>query len=65
MQEVQQSKQQIFLGDLKRSLTEMRNDAQRRIQEYQREIASVDQDLASSEKKIIKLKEKQEKSLAK
>lgn len=43
----------------------MRGDALRRIQEYQREIASVEQDLVNSEKKILKLKEKQEKSLTK
>ncbi len=43
----------------------MRGDALRRIQEYQREISAVEQDLMNSEKKILKLKEKQEKSLAK
>jgi peptidoglycan hydrolase CwlO-like protein len=41
----------------------MRNDAQRRIQEYQREIGTVEQDLTNCEKKIAKLKEKHEKSL--
>lgn len=61
-QEIQQSKQQIFLGDLKRSLTEMRNDASRRITEYTREIANVEQDLCNCEKKIAKLKKEQEKN---
>jgi SMC interacting uncharacterized protein involved in chromosome segregation len=61
-QEIHMSKQQIFLGDLKRSLSEMRGDAQRRISEYQREIGNVEQELTIAEKKIAKLKQQQEKS---
>jgi hypothetical protein len=57
-QEIHHSRQQIFLGDLKRSLTEMRGDAQRRISEYQREIATAEMELSNAEKKIVKLKEK-------
>jgi hypothetical protein len=56
-QEVQKSKQQIYLSDLKRSLAEMRMDAQRRVNEYMREIQTAEKDLTSAEKKIQKSKE--------
>lgn len=56
-QEILQSKQQIFLGDLKRSLSEMRGDASKRISDYQREISSAEKEVAAAEKKLSKTKE--------
>lgn len=60
-QEIAQSKQQIFLGDLRKSLSEMRADANKRIADYQREIAQAEKEVASAETKLARTKEQAEK----
>jgi hypothetical protein len=57
MQEVQQSRQHVFLGDLKKSLSEMRNDAVRRISDYQKEIVTAEKEVTLAEKRLAKTKE--------
>jgi hypothetical protein len=56
-QEVQQSRQHVFLGDLKKSLNEMRNDAVRRISDYQKEIVTAEKEVMLAEKRLAKTKE--------
>lgn len=62
-QELASSRQQLFLGDLKRSLSEVRHDAQRKLTEYQKELATADKDVATAEKKLIKTREAQERGV--
>lgn len=63
LQEVQQARQHVFLGDLKKSLSEMRTDAIRRIADYQKEIAAAEKEVASAEKRLNKTKEALDRSL--
>lgn len=56
-QEIQQSRQHVFLGDLKKSLNEMRSDATRRITDYQKEIATAEKEVTLAEKRLAKTKE--------
>ena len=60
-QEMLQYKQHVFLGDLRKSLSEIRADAQRRIGDYQKEINAVEKEVHSAEKKLNKSKEALEK----
>lgn len=62
-QEILQSKQSIFLGDLRRSLNEMRVDAQKRLTDYQKEIAAAEKDVAAAEKKLTKSKENYDRNM--
>eukprot|EP01038_Epipyxis_sp_PR26KG_P012593 gene12593-16887_t len=59
--EINQSKQQIFLGDLKKSLSEMRADATRRVNDYQKELSNADKEVSNAEKRLAKSKETLEK----
>lgn len=61
LQESAQSKQQIFLSDLKTSINQIRYDAQRKLSDYQKEITNAERDVATAEKKLGKSKEAQEK----
>jgi hypothetical protein len=53
----------MFLGDLKKSLNEMRTDAQRRIGDYQKEVLAAEKEVVSAEKRLAKTKEALERSL--
>lgn len=61
--EAAQSKQQIFLSDLKTSLNQIRHDAQRKLSDYQREISAVEKEVSTAEKRVSRSKEAQEKGL--
>lgn len=58
-----QTKQHLFLGDLKRSLNEIRTDSQRRVNDYQREISNAEKEVQMAEKKLAKSKEALERSI--
>ncbi|KAJ1432479.1 hypothetical protein B484DRAFT_29079 [Ochromonadaceae sp. CCMP2298] len=58
-QEQLQSRQQLFLSDLRKSLTQMRLDASRRVSDYQREINSAEKEVGLAEKKLHKSKEQE------
>ncbi len=62
-QEILQSKQQVFLGDLKRSLSTMKTETQKRIIDYQKEISAAEKDVQVAESKLTKSKDKLEKAL--
>ena len=53
----------MFLGDLKKSLNEMRTDAIRRIADYQKEITAAEKEVTSAEKRLYKTKEALDRSL--
>lgn len=62
-QELLQCKQHTYLSDLRKSLTEMRLDAQKRITDYQKEINAAEKEVTSAEKRLAKTKEALERSM--
>ncbi len=58
-----QSKQQVFLSDLKKSLGAMKTDSQKRIGDYQKEINQAEKDVSIAEKKLSKSKDQLEKAV--
>eukprot|EP00602_Paraphysomonas_sp_CaronLab_P002722 CAMPEP_0185022944 /NCGR_PEP_ID=MMETSP1103-20130426/5650_1 /TAXON_ID=36769 /ORGANISM="Paraphysomonas bandaiensis, Strain Caron Lab Isolate" /LENGTH=719 /DNA_ID=CAMNT_0027555273 /DNA_START=206 /DNA_END=2365 /DNA_ORIENTATION=+ len=56
-QELQQARQQLSLGDLKRFLADVKVDAQKRASDFQREIAAAESDVNTAEKALMKSKE--------
>lgn len=62
-QELQQARLQQMLGDLRRKMSEVKVDAQKRLTDYQREVQDADKDVASAEKKLSKSKAQLEKCL--
>jgi Sec-independent protein translocase protein TatA len=63
LQEAHQSRQNIFLGDLRKSLSEIRTESQKRINDYQNQHAAIDKEVAAAEKKLTKSKDQLEKCL--
>jgi hypothetical protein len=61
--ECQQSKQAIFLGDLRKSLSEIRYDAQKRIADYNKELTHIEKNVLLAEKKLSKSKEQFERCI--
>jgi PDZ domain-containing secreted protein len=61
--EAMQCKQNVFLGDLKKSINEVKSESQRRMMDYQKEINSAEKDVVSAEKKLMKSKEILERTL--
>ncbi len=53
----------MFLGDMKKSLNEMRTGAQCRIGDYQKEVMAAEKEVVSAEKRLAKTKEALERSL--
>ena len=62
-QELQQARQQLGLGDVRKALSEVKVDAQRRMSDYQQEIAQAEKEVLVAEKKLGKTKEHYEKCL--
>lgn len=60
---MQQAKQQLALNDIRRSLSEVKVDAQKRLSDYQREILNAEKEVVNAEKKLAKTKEQLEKHL--
>ena len=56
-QEQEQARQQTALTDIRRNLTEIKIDAQKRIADYQKEVYSAEKDVNTAEKKLQKSKE--------
>mgnify|MGYP006196904261 CR=1 FL=1 len=56
-QEMMQCKQHLYLTDLRKSLNEMRLDAQKRITDYQKEINAAEKEVTNAEKRLAKTKE--------
>ena len=56
-QELQQARQQLVLGDLKRKVLECRQDVTRKLSDYSREIDNLEKDVKASEKKLNKNKD--------
>lgn len=61
-QELQQARQQQTLGDLRKALSEVKLNAQKRLLDYQREVTIADKDVAAAEKKLLKSKSFSEKN---
>ncbi len=62
-QELQQSRQQAALGELRKQVTEVREDTERKLAEYAREVQNLAKDVAASEKKLNKSKDALSKAL--
>ena len=62
-QDFQQARQQQLLGDLRRVLSEVKVDAQKRLVDYQREVNNAEKEVANTEKKLSKSKDALEKLL--
>lgn len=62
-QELQQARQQNTLGDLRRALSEVKVDAQKKLTDYQREVNNSERDVAVAERKLAKSKESLERFL--
>mmetsp|Transcript_3854 Transcript_3854/g.6528 ORF Transcript_3854/g.6528 Transcript_3854/m.6528 type:complete len:371 (-) Transcript_3854:1395-2507(-) len=56
-QELQQARQQLSLGDLKKDLTETKAEAARKAHEYQREVMAAQADVVAAEKALQKSKD--------
>jgi len=56
-QELQQARQQTVLGDLRRQVSEVREDTERKLAEYGREVENLAKDVVASEKKLKKSKD--------
>jgi chromosome segregation ATPase len=63
LQELQQAKQQLTLNDIRRSLSEVKADAVKRLSDYQKEILNAEKEVTNAEKKLSKTKEQLEKHL--
>lgn len=63
LQELQQARQQQTLGDLRKALSEVKVDAQKRLSDYQREVSDAEKEVVFAEKKLAKFKESMEKAL--
>lgn len=62
-QELQQARLQQMLGDLRRKMSEVKVDAQKRLTDYQREVQEAERDVGVAEKKLAKSKAQLEKCL--
>ena len=62
-QDFQQARQQQLLGDLRRVLSEVKVDAQKRLADYQREVNGSEKEVAAAEKRLSKSKDVLEKTL--
>jgi hypothetical protein len=56
-QELQQARQQQTVGDLRRALSEVKVDAQKKLTDYQREISNAEKNVSLAEKKLAKSKD--------
>ena len=59
--ELQTSRQQLVGSEWKKALSDLRHDAERKLLDYQRELAAVEKDFHNAEKKLMKSKETLEK----
>jgi hypothetical protein len=62
-QDFQQARQQQLLNDLRRALSEVKVDAQKRLADYQREVNGAEKEVAAAEKRLSKSKDVLEKTL--
>lgn len=51
------------MSDLKTSINQIRQDAQRKLSDYQKEISNAEKDVSSAEKRLAKSKDSQEKGV--
>lgn len=51
------------MSDLKTSINQIRQDAQRKLSDYQKEISNAEKDVFSAEKRLAKSKDSQEKGV--
>jgi len=62
-QELQQARLQQVLGDLRRKLSEVKVDAQKRLIDYQREVGDAEKEVVAAERRLAKSKAQLEKCL--
>lgn len=62
-QELQQARQELTLAEIRKSLNEVKTDANRRLVGYQKEVAQAERDVTNAEKKLMKSKEQLEKHI--
>ena len=56
-QELQQARQQLVMGTVRKQLTEIKVDAQKRLNDYQREVANSDKEVQNAEARVAKAKQ--------
>jgi septal ring factor EnvC (AmiA/AmiB activator) len=57
-QELQQAKQQVILSELRKQVMEVREDTERKLAEYGKEVENLAKDVLASEKKLQESREK-------
>jgi hypothetical protein len=62
LQEIHQARLQSNLGDIRKAVSEVKVDSQRKLADYQKECATADKEIASCEKKLSRSKELFEKA---
>ena len=56
-QELQQARQHLVMGTVRKQLTEIKVDAQKRLGDYKREVANTDKEVQNAEARVVKAKQ--------